>query len=817
MPIDLPAEIKLVPPFLNTGIAPQSNINKLFSILKDKFQEIVDVNNSLRELTISTAYGQTLDNFGGSYDLPRQGLSDDTYRALLLAKQFNLVNGNDPDPIEEFLTFFLGSGALARVVPLWFPEVVTLLNGFTIYRAFSVEVGAVSVPLMERLTAALQLLRAAGIYAVINFKEKINPTTDIPGGTWVAGTGVTVRAWRAVCWSGNKFLIAGRSPIVGQIGAGISTPFIPTNESVFSYFGGLVLYFDHSGATPVAYYSSDNGATWTAQTLPGGTTAYGKPSVASGRRSLTQSQNVIVVFNFGANANSYLSSVDGTTWVNRDFTGVSQFISATGADFGGVVHLGNTFVFSGKRNGGYTVAFWFFDPQNPTGTAAVNTPNNTALTGGPCQLYTHQDGYAAHLLGDNVTRTGVLLGHSQDGVTWSAIPGVSAAIQESAFLRTDPFSGIYCFRTTTTVYATTDFVTVTAANKFVQNISASNGFFWGTGVSEPGAMRSKDGVTWEKVGESGFFPSSRTTADTGSRIIFWNQAGNLAYFPYDNTYEDQTLELTSADGQTWSVGAVPPGDWHRLVKGDTATLLFDRFRNIVSRTLNDGATWENIDAGFTWQFVLASPNVTNSDHAGYCFRNGFFFKLNAGSLYKSSDNGTTWAQRAYDIDLDGFFNNSPLVATPTSLVALFQPRVAGVGLRCARSLDDGVTWSFVDALASHNFTVSAAAFGNGKIMAFAGTPSPTLGAISDDDGLTWSLLTIPNLTYSRLVYSGGAWIAITSTGGKIAFSYDDGATWQQATVENDNYRDVWGEFGIFVAVASNGTQGAISSRLILPA
>lgn len=163
-----------------------SNISLLFEVIVEVFQEIVDVFQQLRDLEdINNVFGATLDLMGKDYKVNRDGMTDDQFRSVILAKQYNFNSGNDVNKILSYFNLFAND---VHMVELFEPELGYFLDGVLNldgtwllsgadqrrFRAFDVQSADISIDLENSLRIALDFLKAAGI------KATINQTTSFP-------------------------------------------------------------------------------------------------------------------------------------------------------------------------------------------------------------------------------------------------------------------------------------------------------------------------------------------------------------------------------------------------------------------------------------------------------------------------------------------------------------------------------------------------------------------------------------------------------------------------------------------------------------
>lgn len=255
---------------------------------------------------------------------------------------------------------------------------------------------------------------------------------------------------------------------------------------------------------------------------------------------------------------------------------------------------------------------------------------------------------------------------------------------------------------------------------------------------------------------------------------------------------------------------------------------------------SNGTIYTSTDSGATW--VQPVPNISDTLY-DVVFGNGVFAAVgshpavsNAGwinAFYTApADNAANWTARTSSI----------ATSSPLSGLAFGANLFVCVGDNAVfRSADNGVTWAPAAAVPQVSGLVSVA-YGNGRFVAVSETDSADNNVlVSTDGGATWTIHTCPlpvivgvafgkgvflainyngvayvspdGVTWTEagtlpplddlvqgVAYGGGVFLALTSA--QIAYSTDSGATWTTAQ-DTYSYRDAaWGA-GSFVAVGDD--------------
>lgn len=249
--------------------------------------------------------------------------------------------------------------------------------------------------------------------------------------------------------------------------------------------------------------------------------------------------------------------------------------------------------------------------------------------------------------------------------------------------------------------------------------------------------------------------------------------------------ETWNAQDTTGNDEPWSDEAYGGGVW--VVVGDDAIMTSD-------------------DGGVTW--TTRTPPVDRTWH-GVTFIDDTFVVVcrivhpEIAVCLTSNDGGVTWDQQTciqnswYDVTN----GNGVLVAV-------------GISGAVMTSVDKGVTW--VNKTSGNPDDLEAITFGEGVFVA-VGWSDPNI-MVSDDDGETWDLKTIPagdELNAIRdIAYGNGVFIAVTGGYTANVFkSIDLGNTWTAVSPASvlSWFAVAYGE-GVFAAVSSDGsTEGVMIS------
>lgn len=306
---------------------------------------------------------------------------------------------------------------------------------------------------------------------------------------------------------------------------------------------------------------------------------------------------------------------------------------------------------------------------------------------------------------------------------------------------------------------------------------------------------------------------------------------------------------TDRNGVWGVVGDVPDKQLRSDDNGLTWVQLATIFKSDTLATAHalatdrDGVWHVAWDAGYIQRSVtnLASnqgffKQATHKDFVSVATdeEGGWLAGSSVGELYRSTDNGSTWAETAIQnapqvIHAVGYgeFNPDPVIdpepdpdpgdpdpGDPDDDPAWI---AAGNNGKVARSTDDGVTWAYANAgFESEEAVFAACSDSSGRVIV-AGENGEMRR--STDNGATWASVVagFGASTIRCVATSGlGMWVA-AGDDGKVRFSADHGATWAAATtglVESSDIEGIatdgagtWvavGRFGDLIRSTNNG-------------
>ncbi|MFN0215110.1 MAG: hypothetical protein ACKVT2_12715 [Saprospiraceae bacterium] len=214
--------------------------------------------------------------------------------------------------------------------------------------------------------------------------------------------------------------------------------------------------------------------------------------------------------------------------------------------------------------------------------------------------------------------------------------------------------------------------------------------------------------------------------------------------------------IVSLSAQSWQKLGGPFGGGSIVYPGKPGFLFM---------ILDDNELYRSSDAGLSWQKMPVTPANNWSSHL-VVGADGNLYASKSGNIFRSVDNGQTWAQI-------GSITPHTIFAFPTGeiLVGTYQ------GIK--RSIDNGQTWDVVasDVLFAENFAYNPQ---TGDLYAWEdNVSSGELGKVwrSSDNGLTWGvMLEGLELQPYQAAFSptGGIFLGSEDV---IWRSLDNGATW----------------------------------------
>jgi hypothetical protein len=223
-----------------------------------------------------------------------------------------------------------------------------------------------------------------------------------------------------------------------------------------------------------------------------------------------------------------------------------------------------------------------------------------------------------------------------------------------------------------------------------------------------------------------------------------------------------------------------------VVDPSNTSRLYARTWSRLYRSLDRGGSWTDISAGLP--LVSSSPytNVNLStlgvDAAGAVYAGISTYTLNvshsflSGALYKSSNQGDTWAMTG----LSGPGPGPMAVDSLTLYVGVTAGGLLPEPSSIRKSVDGGLTWTTVRDNLPLFATVSATAAdaaARGRILvAYSNPGAPPFIELTDDGGSTWLPLASPPSGAPTALGLGNGRLYLASTAALYGSS-DEGSTW----------------------------------------
>lgn len=189
------------------------------------------------------------------------------------------------------------------------------------------------------------------------------------------------------------------------------------------------------------------------------------------------------------------------------------------------------------------------------------------------------------------------------------------------------------------------------------------------------------------------------------------------------------------------------------------------------------------DSGSTWNNTTGGPTTAQI----YAFHslNGLLFASTGGSVYKSSDEGLTWASKGTNL--------GAVISITSSGGVLFATSTAPNGVWV--SVDEGETWEQSSNQFVTNFDRSGDlvyAFGD-RVYYLSQTANLF---VTTDNGASWSRIAYPaggQQPKSAYRNQGRGYVKTQSSDDRIYLTYDGGRTWENFTDDLPNARGQVGE------------------------
>jgi photosystem II stability/assembly factor-like uncharacterized protein len=244
-----------------------------------------------------------------------------------------------------------------------------------------------------------------------------------------------------------------------------------------------------------------------------------------------------------------------------------------------------------------------------------------------------------------------------------------------------------------------------------------------------------------------------------------------------------TIVRTADGGQTWSAAHYSAGLDARLLALD----ILDGQRAVAVG--EDGLVLSSTDRGATWANTrtlgpvdwLNSVSFAGVD-TGYAIGMGAYQDPSAGSIYRTTDGGVTWANNFFGSGDPGMIGREfpwDVATTGTGVAVVVgwkQPPGSSVSGLILRSTDAGGHWSRIQGPLPELTAVTFIDDSTGIAVGFYSILRTT------DAGATWSEYPTPPYDYLiDVAFSGQNGIAVGEWGQPVVSSSDGGATWAQVS------------------------------------
>ncbi len=321
------------------------------------------------------------------------------------------------------------------------------------------------------------------------------------------------------------------------------------------------------------------------------------------------------------------------------------------------------------------------------------------------------------------------------------------------------------------------------------------------GSAGGGVWRTRDGgTTWSlvtgnvgilQIGAVALAPSqpTRVYAGTGCADASSFRLGNARSTGYPLKLGVGVL-ISNDGGDTWRVSRTSPADyfWQILVDPTNPDILLVAGDRGVQRSTDGGDTWSAVLAGETtpWATRLTRPNSPATTIFAATWGPGV-----AGSVYKSTDSGVTWAVKANGLPGDDSTRTRVEVAVAPADANRVYALIDGGGtqLDFARSTDGGETWAGLNV--------------NSKVPTNA--PDATVNILTKQGDFCNVLAVDPS--NPAVVHAGGTDMWKTTDGGETWLWATDWKGTERNYVHADIHTVVFGPDGTLY----NGNDGGLFS------
>jgi hypothetical protein len=278
------------------------------------------------------------------------------------------------------------------------------------------------------------------------------------------------------------------------------------------------------------------------------------------------------------------------------------------------------------------------------------------------------------------------------------------------------------------------------------------------------------GVDWKSA--------SAATVDSWKSIAYGN--GTFVALPNSGT----TNAMSSSDGRSWTLRTSAGGyQWNAITYGNNQFVAVAGDTNAVMTSAT----------GTSWTLYTGMPT---SGFTGVAYGGGKYVAIGGSPMYSSD--GINWAT-----------SSVPLTQLPSwSAITYGNGKFVAVGDGNEFiTSPDGINWTAVTAGTGQSYYIT---YGNGVFVAVSYNGSYSYYS---QDGVTWTLSSLPILSWwSSVAYGGGIFVTVSNDGtGRVATS-PDGITWTlRSAAESNSWQSVTYASSTFVAVSSNGTNRVMYS------
>ncbi len=508
-------------------------------------------------------------------------------------------------------------------------------------------------------------------------------------------------------------------------------------------------------------YSSPDGITWTARTLP----------ASAAWSSITYG----VVNNIGywvavaRNASAFAYSTNGTSW-----TASGSVDSGEPWDWCDVAFGNGRFVAVAESDSSST-------------RRAVSTDGGITWTAGNIS-----SGAVAIAYGG--TRFVVVEGnfsnaaaYSTDGVTWTTATLPANADSTESDWRDVAFGNnrfVAIADNAAQVAISLNGITWSSAQLPIsadwRRVTYGNGLFVALAENNVAAS-SPDGITWTErniyATSIDVLETSKDTvvdwaAGTATSAGLWRAIAHNGSNRYVMVGGDGSTGLASysSNGISWTAGTMPVGG-----DGPYAVAFGSGLWVAPYSGSNDVATSSD---GITFSFQSNVLPATR-DWRAIAFGNGTFVIVDSSGTTgaATSTNGTTWTSRTLSASAEWSSVAFGTIGATNYFVAV--SGITGNSNAGSYSTDNGATWSASTLPSSTRW--SSVAFGNGRFVAVSGNSGTTSTAAAySTNGTTWTSSTLPGSAagWDNVSWNGSVFIATAYNTSRSAIS-EDGITWTE--------------------------------------